>query len=114
MNRIEISFVEPMSIPSDAPTQRLELFEGPVQRNQITFGTLIDRYHSRLLQLARMFVRNEAEAEEVVREMGEKILEDIQNDKGESYLEILLFQVLTKRSQIREGQEGLRESSHVH
>ena len=61
-----------------------------------------------------MFVQNEAEAKEVVREIGEKILEDITKDEGQSYLEILIFQVLTKRSQICEVQESWEKSSHVH
>ena len=53
MNRIEISFAEPMSITSDATTQRLELLEGRFKGNQTNIGTLIDRYHSRLLHLAK-------------------------------------------------------------
>lgn len=114
MNRIEISFAEPMSITSDATTQSLELLEGRFKGNQPNIGTLIDRYHSRLLHLARMFVQNKAEAEEVVREMGEKILEDITKDEDQSYLEILIFQVLTKRNQICEVQEIWEKSSHVH
>jgi len=114
MNQIEISFAEPMSVTSDPPSDELEFLARLRKRNQTAFGTLIDRYHSRLLQLAKMFVPNEAEAEEVVREMGVKILEDIRKDEGQSCLEILLFQVLTQRSQMREVQESRKKPSHVH
>ena len=114
MNRIEISFAEPMSVISDAPSEKLELLEGLLKRNQSALESLIDRYHSRLLQLAMMFVQNEAEAEEVVREMRGKILEGIQQDEGRSCLEFLIFQVLTKRSQTREVQNFWKKSSHVH
>ncbi len=114
MNQSEMSLAEPMSATSDPSSENLDFLTRLRKRNQSPIGTLIDRYHSRLLQLARMFVQNEAEAEEVVREMRVKILEDIQKDKGQSCLEILLFQVLTKRSHNREVQESSEKSSHVH
>lgn len=114
MNRIEISFAEPMSFISDAPSEKFELLESLLKRNQTALETLMDRDHSRLLQLAMMFVQNEAEAEEVVREMRVKILESIQQDEGRSSLEILIFQVLTKRSQTCELQESREKFSHVH
>ena len=114
MNRIEISFAEPMSLISHAPSKKLELLESLERKNQTALGTLIDRYHSRLLQLAMMFVQDKAEAVEVVQEMRVKILESIQQDEGRSCLEILISQVLTKRSQTRENQESWKRSSHVH
>lgn len=114
MNRIEISFAEPMSVISDAPREKLELLEGLRERNQTALGTLIDRYHSKLLQLAKMFVPNEIEAEEIVEEMRVKIMEGVQQDESRSCLEILIFQVLTKRSQTRQVQKRWGISPQVH
>ncbi len=114
MNRIEISFPKPMSVVSDPQSEKHEFLEMLGKRNQTDLGTLIDLYHSRLLQLARMFVQNEAEAEEVVREMGVKILQGIQGDKDRSCLEILMFQVFTKRIQTCAVQKRWGKSPHVH
>lgn len=114
MNRIEISFAEPMSFITDAPNEEFELLEGLGKRNQIALGTLIDRYHKKLLQLAKMFVPNETEAEEVVQEMRAKVLEGVQRFEGRSCLEILIVQILTKRSQTHQVQEKWRKFSHVH
>ncbi len=114
MNRIVISFAEPMSRISDPQSEKHEFLEMLGKRNQTALGTLIDHYHSRLLQLTRMFVQNEAEAEEVVREMGVKILEGVQQDEDRSCLEVLMFRVYTKRLQTREVQESWGKSPHIH
>ncbi len=114
MNRIEISFAEPMSVVSDPQIEKHEFLEMLRKRNQTDLGTLIDLYHSRLLQLTRMFVQNEAEAEEIVQEMRVRTLEGIQQDEDRSCLEILMFQVYTKRLQTREVQESWGKSPHIH
>ncbi len=114
MNRIEISFAEPMSIGTDSTNEEFDLLESLGKRNQTALGTLIDRYYKKLLQLAKMFFPNETEAEEVVQEMRAKVLEGVKGFEGRSCLEILIVQILTKRSQAHQGQEKWRKSSPVH
>ncbi len=113
MNRIEISFVEPMPVITNTPNEEIDLFESLGKRNHTAQRTLIDRFHSRLLQLTKMFVPNENEAEQVVQEMRVRILEEIQQDEGRSCLEILIFQILTKRSQTHQVRERWGRSTHV-
>ena len=101
MNRLEMSFAEPRGFIPGPQSENHKFLNRMRNRNQTSFATMIDRYHSRLLHLARMFVQTEAEAEAVVREMGLKILEGVQKEEGRSNLENLLFQVLTIRSNTR-------------
>ncbi|HBP86714.1 MAG TPA: hypothetical protein DD706_03335 [Nitrospiraceae bacterium] len=109
MNRIEITFPESTIFLTDPLGKDGEQPESLGKRNHRALGTLIDRhidrFLSRLLGLAKMFVSNETEAEEVVQEMWEQILEDVEQVESRSCLEILLFHILTKRSQTSHGQE---------
>ncbi len=114
MNRIEISFVEPMPVITNTPNEEIDLFESLGKRNHTAQRTLIDRFHSRLLQLTKMFVPNENEAEQVVQEMRVRILEEIQQDEGRSCLEILIFQILTKERKTYEVQESWGTSRHAY
>lgn len=109
MNRIRITFPESTSSLTDPLGKDDAQRERLGKRNHRVLGKLIDRhidrFLSRLLGLAKMFVPNETEAEEVVQEMWGKILEDVEQVEGRSCLEILLFQILTKRSQTPQAQE---------
>ena len=134
MNQLEISFVEPVSgiseVPktwnvvqeshrapetmvavnsSDLSTQELQLIQALRRGEDAAFVTLIDRYHSRLLRLAKTFVSNQAVAEEVVQETWIGVLEGIKQFEGRSSLKTWVFKILTNRAK----SIGMRESRYV-
>lgn len=113
-----ISFAEPTGFITEPLGEGNAGLESLQKRNHTALGVLmerhIDRYLERLLALAKMFVPNETEAEEVVQEMWGRILEDVQQGEGRSSLEILIFQILTKRSETPRVQERWENSHYIH
>lgn len=123
MNVLEISFADPLSvrpmdesllfnahraIHSNTIQNRLEvkdeerdLIEALRRGDEVAFGTLIDRYHSRLLRLAMTFVPSEAIAEEVVQETWMNVLTGINRFEGRSSVKTWIFQLLINRAKTR-------------
>lgn len=118
LDNFEKSFPAPRRFITDPLGEDCERLESLRKRNHTALGTLIDRhidrYLEKLLGLARMFVPNETEAEEVVQEMWGKILEGVHQGEGRSCLEILIIQILTKRDQIPQIQERWGNSQYIY
>jgi len=93
----------------DETDEERVLIEALRKGEEIAFSTLIDRYHGRLLRLAKAFVPSEAVAEEVVQETWIHILEGIHRFEGRSSLKTCIFKILTNRAKTR----GIRESRYV-
>ena len=89
----------------DQRNQELELIQALRNGEEAAFSTLIDRYHSRLLRLARAFVPSEAVAEEVVQDTWLGVLEGIDGFEGRSSLQTWIFRILTNRAKTR-GQKA--------
>ena len=78
-------------------------------RDEKVFVELIDHYHSNLIRLAKVYVPNEAVAEEVVQETWVGVLEGIYRFEGRSSLKTWIFQILINRAKTR----GMREKRYV-
>jgi len=73
------------------------------------FTGLVDRYHGRLLRLARSFVKDQATAEEVVQETWMGVLRGLRSFEGRSALKTWIFRILVNRAKTR----GVREARSV-
>jgi RNA polymerase sigma-70 factor (ECF subfamily) len=78
-------------------------------RDEAAFGALLERYHSRLVRLARHFVPDEASAEAVAQETWMGLLDGLAKFEGRSSLKTYLFRILVNRARTR----GVRERRSV-
>ncbi len=97
------------SVNSDTEGTELALVKALRNGDEAAFSSLIERYHTRLLRLARAYVPSEAVAEEVVQETWLGVLEGIHRFEGRSALKTWIFQILTNRAKTR----GKRENRYV-
>ena len=102
---------EPMAASnnSEQRNQELQLIQALRKGEEAAFIALINRYHSRLLRLARTFVPNQAVAEEVVQETWMKVLEGIKGFEGRSSLKTWIFKILTNRGKT----SGIHERRYI-
>lgn len=73
------------------------------------FATLVDGLHGSLVRLARVFVREQAVAEEVAQETWVAVLEGLGSFGGRSSLKTWILRILTNRAKTR----GAREARSV-
>lgn len=76
------------------------------QGEEQAFVTLLDRYHLPLLRLARLYIADQAVAEEVVQETWLGLLQGIQRFEERSSLKTWLFRILMNRARTRAQREG--------
>jgi RNA polymerase sigma-70 factor (ECF subfamily) len=74
--------------------------------DEAAFAELIDRYGASMLRVARMHVRDQAVAEEVVQETWLAVINGIERFEGRSSLRTWLFRILTNRAKTRGEREG--------
>ena len=97
----------PQSSPSvSVSAEEPQLIEALRSREEAAFVRLLDRYHSSLLSLARLYVRNRATAEEVVQETWMGVLQGIDRFEGRSSLKTWIFRILLNRARTRTQREG--------
>lgn len=101
--------VQQQSVVPDAVGPEHQLLHALRNGDEAAFGSLVDRYHTRLQRLARAYVPSEAVAEEVVQETWLGVLEGIDRFEGRSSLKTWIFQILTNRAKTR----GKREHRYV-
>ncbi len=94
---------------SNTGRQERELVQALRHGNEAAFGSLIERYHSRLIRLARSFVKSQAVAEEVVQDTWLAVLQNIDRFEGRSSLKTWIFRILTNIGKTR----GKRENRYV-
>ena len=70
------------------------------------FRKLIEMYHAMLVRVARMYVSNQATAEDVAAETWLAVLEGIDRFEGRSSLKTWIFRILTNRAKTRGIREG--------
>ena len=95
------------------PTTRLppdrELVDRLKAGDEAAFALLIDSFSPSLLRLARMYVRTQADAEEVVQETWLGVLKGIDRFEGRSALRTWIYRILTNTAKTR----GTREARSV-
>ncbi len=69
------------------------------------FAVLVERYHSALLRLAMVYVRNPAVAEEVVQETWLGVVQGIDRFERRSSLKTWIFRILTNTAKTRAERE---------
>lgn len=72
----------------------------------MAFMTVLNRYHTPLLRLARVYVPDQAVAEEVVQETWMGLLQGIGRFEERSSLKTWLFHILMNRAKTRAQREG--------
>jgi RNA polymerase sigma-70 factor (ECF subfamily) len=82
------------------------LVEALRQGDERAFVTLLDRYHLPLLRLAKLYVSDQAVAEEVVQETWLGLLQGIQRFEERSSLKTWLFRILINRARTHAQREG--------
>lgn len=98
----------PADVPGDVATDDdEELLLALRRRDEQAFATLVDRYHTRLVRLASLFVANQAVAEEVAQETWIGVLQGIDRFEGRSSFRTWLFRILTNQAK-RRGQREAR------
>ena len=70
------------------------------------FEALVGRYHRSLVQIALMYVRDRAVAEEVAQETWLAVLEGIERFEGRSSLKTWVFRILVNTAKTRAQREG--------
>jgi RNA polymerase sigma-70 factor, ECF subfamily len=70
------------------------------------FVALLDRYHASLVRLARLYVHDHAEAEEVAQETWLGVLSGIDRFQGRSSLKTWIFHILVNRARTRAHRQG--------
>ena len=69
------------------------------------FSELVSRYHSSLLRVAMLYVRNRSVAEEVVQETWLGVFEGVERFENRSLLRTWIFRILTNRAKTRAARE---------
>ena len=77
--------------------------------DEAAFASLVDMYSAAMLRLARMYVKTQAAAEDVVQEAWLGVLKGLDRFEGRSSLKTWIFRILTNLAKTR----GERESRSV-
>jgi RNA polymerase sigma-70 factor (ECF subfamily) len=77
--------------------------------DEAAFAALVDRYQASLVRIARMYVRDQATAEDVAAETWLAVLNGIDRFEGRSSFRTWLFRILSNRAKTR----GQREARSV-
>lgn len=75
-------------------------------RDEEAFESLLDRWYSPMLRLARTYVRSRAEAEEVVQDTWLAVLAGLDRFEGRSSLKTWIFRILVNRARTRAKREA--------
>jgi RNA polymerase sigma-70 factor (ECF subfamily) len=94
---------------STLPPEDEALVEALLNRDEQAFSTLVDRYHTPMVRIARLYCPNDAAAEEVVQETWIGILRGLSRFEGRSSLRTWMFRILTNQAKTR----GQRENRTV-
>lgn len=101
--------VDGNSSPPLATRDDADLIELLRSGNEAAFVALIERYHVRMLRLARVYVSSNAVAEEVVQEAWLGVLHGLQQFQERSSLKTWIFRILTNCAKTR----ALREARSI-
>jgi len=77
--------------------------------DESAFAHLVDQYHTSLVRLARIFVRDESVAEELAQETWLAVLQSLNRFEARSSLKTWIFTILTNKAKTR----GQRENRSI-
>lgn len=89
-----------------APSGDLALVRKILEGDESAFASLVERYHGRLVRLALVYVRDQADAEEVVQETWLGVLRGLKEFEGRSTLRTWIFRILTNQAKTRGVRDG--------
>jgi len=90
----------------DAKLDEMTLLNLLRQRDEMAFTQLVERYHTSLVRLARLFVQDEAVAEEISQETWLAVLQGLSHFEGRSSFKTWLFTILTNKAKTRSRRES--------
>ena len=90
----------------DANQDEMTLLNLLRQRDEMAFTQLVEQYHMSLVRLARLFVQDEAVAEEISQETWLAVLQGLSHFEGRSSLKTWLFTILTNKAKTRSRREN--------
>ncbi|MGH3032978.1 MAG: RNA polymerase sigma factor [Gaiellaceae bacterium] len=90
-----------MHVPLEEERLLRDLRDG----DEAAFALLVERYHSPLTRLARVYVRDRAVAEEVVQETWLGVIRGIERFEGRSSLKTWIFRILANTAKTRGERE---------
>lgn len=96
---------QPENAPGMVQDERA-LVEALRKGDETAFTTVLNRYHTPLLRLARVYVPDQAEAEEVVQETWMGLLQGIKRFEERSSLKTWLFRILMNRAKTHAQRQG--------
>lgn len=97
--------MEQLEAGASAPAGDLALVKQLLAGDEAAFTWVVERYHSPLLRFARLFVSNEAVAEEVVQDTWLAVLSGLPSFEGRSALKSWIFSILANRAKSRAVRE---------
>jgi RNA polymerase sigma-70 factor, ECF subfamily len=74
--------------------------------DEAAFASLLDAYHSSLVNVAMTYVRNRAVAEEVVQEAWLGVIRGLERFEGRSSLKTWIFRIVANIAKTRSAREG--------
>lgn len=76
------------------------------QRDELAFSQLVEQYHTSLVRLARLFVKDERAAEELSQETWLAVLQGVDHFEGRSSLKTWIFTILTNKAKTRSRRDN--------
>lgn len=98
------------NVPMHTNADEMSLLNALRARDESAFTQLVGQYHPSLVRLARLFVQDEAVAEELAQETWLAVLNGIDHFEGRSSLKTWIFTILTNKAKTR-GQREKRTIS---
>lgn len=83
-----------------------QIISGLQQRNESVFSHLVDLYHVSMVRIARIYVSDDAIAEEIAQETWLRVLEGIDQFERRSTLKTWIFSILNNLAKTRWRREG--------
>lgn len=90
----------------DAKLDEISLLKLLRQRDETAFTQLVEQYHTSLVRLARLFIRDELVAEELAQETWLAVLQGLDHFEGRSSLKTWLFSILSNKAKTRSQREN--------
>jgi len=92
-------------VATHVPLEEERLLRDLRDGDEAAFAMLVERYHSPLTRLARVYVRDRAVAEEVVQETWLGVIRGIERFEGRSSLKTWIFRILANTAKTRGERE---------